>query len=281
LEKHIDLHLHTCFSDGIYTPEQVAIAAKEMNLSAISLTDHDTIEGCLHLSKACNKRGIEFVNGTELSVDIEGNEMHLLGYFLDVNNKKLIKETSEYQQNRINRINELVGQLNKIGVNLEAKKVFELANCKAPGRPHLARALVKYGFCKSNNEAFTRFLRKGSPAWIPKKNADYREGIDLIHHAGGLAIMAHPGLNKIDNLIPKLIDAGLDGLECWHTRHPKSTTKRYQEMAKKYNLLVTGGSDCHGAEHGDPAIGTKRVPYEILEKMKQRLHRTSFNNLMS
>ena len=128
-----------------------------------------------------------------------------------------------------------------------------------------------FGFCGSVDEAFSRFLRRGATAWVPKTNVDYREGIELIHQAGGLAVMAHPGLNKIDHLIPDLVKAGLDGLECWHTRHPKSTAKRYREMAERYGLIITGGSDCHGAGLGHPLIGTVRVPYEILEKMKSRL----------
>lgn len=267
----IDLHLHTYYSDGTFTPEQVAKAAEEMKLAAISLTDHDTIEGCDRLAKACDERNIEFIPGTELSVDIEGNEMHLLGYFLDTQNERLITETTKYQQNRTNRVHCLVDQLNELGIELDADDVFDLAKCKAPGRPHVARALVKHGFCGSVDEAFSRFLRRGATAWVPKTNVDYREGIELIHQAGGLAVMAHPGLNKIDHLIPNLVKAGLDGLECWHTRHPKSTAKRYREMAERYGLIITGGSDCHGAGRGHPLIGTVRVPYEILEKMKSRL----------
>ena len=242
-----------------------------MKLAAISLTDHDTIEGCDRLAKACDERNIEFIPGTELSVDIEGNEMHLLGYFLDTQNERLITETTKYQQNRTNRVHGLVDQLNELGIELDADDVFDLAKCKAPGRPHVARALVKHGFCGSVDEAFSRFLRRGAPAWVPKTNVNYREGIELIHQAGGLAVMAHPGLNKIDHLITDLVKAGLDGLECWHTRHPKSTAKRYREMAERYGLIITGGSDCHGASRGHPLIGTVRVPYEILEKMKSRL----------
>ena len=267
----IDLHLHTYYSDGTFTPEQVAKAAEEMKLAAISLTDHDTIEGCDRLAKACDERNIEFIPGTELSVDIEGNEMHLLGYFLDTQNERLITETTNYQQNRTIRVHGLVDQLNELGIELDADDVFDLAKCKAPGRPHVARALVKHGFCGSVDEAFSRFLRRGATAWVPKTNVDYREGIELIHQAGGLAVMAHPGLNKIDHLIPDLVKADLDGLECWHTRHPKSTAKRYREMAERYGLIITGGSDCHGAGRGHPLIGTVRVPYEILEKMKSRL----------
>ncbi len=150
----IDLHLHTYYSDGTFTPEQVAKAAEEMKLAAISLTDHDTIEGCDRLAKACDERNIEFIPGTELSVDIEGYEMHLLGYFLDTQNERLITETTKYQQNRTNRVHGLVDQLNELGIELDADDVFDLTKCKAPGRPHVARALVKLGFCGSVDEAF-------------------------------------------------------------------------------------------------------------------------------
>ena len=122
----IDLHLHTYYSDGTFTPEQVAKAAEEMKLAAISLTDHDTIEGCGRLAKACAERNIEFIPGTELSVDIEGNEMHLLGYFLDTQNEHLITETTKYQQNRTNRVHGLVDQLNELGIELDADNVFDL-----------------------------------------------------------------------------------------------------------------------------------------------------------
>ena len=248
-----------------------------MDLAAIALTDHDTIEGCQRQADACAKHGIEFIPGTELSTDIQGHEMHLLGYFLDTDNEELIQETTRYQHNRTNRVYDLVRQLNSIGVGLHADQVFDLAKCKAPGRPHVARALVKYGFCGTMDEAFTRYLRKGAPGWTPKVNAPFEEGIRLIHQADGIAIMAHPGLNKIDHLIPDMVRAGLDGIECWHSKHPKSTSKRYREMAARLGLLSTGGSDCHGPGKGHPIIGTVRVPYEILDEMKRRLPRPASN----
>ncbi len=273
-KPYIDLHLHTHFSDGVFTPEQVAEEAQQMELAAIALTDHDTIEGCSRLAKACADRGIEFVPGTELSADIQGHEMHLLGYFLDTKNEELIRETTRYQQNRTNRVHDLIRQLNSIGVPLSAEQVFALAKCKAPGRPHVAQALVKHGFCSTMDEAFARYLRKSAPGWVPKVNANFEEGIRLIHQAGGLAVMAHPGLNKIDHLIPDMVRAGLDGIECWHSRHPRSTAKRYREMAARLGLLISGGSDCHGPSRGrHPLIGTVRVPYNILDEMKRRLPR--------
>ena len=248
-----------------------------MDLAAIALTDHDTIEGCQRQAEACVEYGIEFIPGTELSTDIQGHEMHLLGYFLDIENEELIRETTRYQENRTNRVHDLVRQLNSLGVGLHADQVFDLAKCKAPGRPHVARALVKHGFCGTTDEAFTRYLRKGAPGWTPKVNAPFEEGIRLIHQAGGIAVMAHPGLNKIDHLIPDMVRAGLDGIECWHSRHPKSTTKRYREMAARLGLLSTGGSDCHGPGKGNPIIGTVRVPYKILDEMKRRLPRVYSN----
>jgi len=273
-KPYIDLHLHTHFSDGVFTPEQVAEEAQQMELAAIALTDHDTIEGCPSFAKACADRGIEFVPGTELSADIQGHEMHLLGYFLDTKNEELIRETTRYQQNRTNRVHDLIRQLNSIGVPLSAEQVFALAKCKAPGRPHVAQALVKHGFCSTMDEAFARYLRKSAPGWVPKVNANFEEGIRLIHQAGGLAVMAHPGLNKIDHLIPDMVRAGLDGIECWHSRHPRSTAKRYREMAARLGLLISGGSDCHGPSRGrHPLIGTVRVPYNILDEMKRRLPR--------
>ncbi|HJN83192.1 MAG TPA: histidinol phosphatase, partial [Verrucomicrobiota bacterium] len=195
--------------------------------------------------------------------------------FLDTMNEELIRETTRYQQNRTNRVHDLIRQLNSIGVALRADQVFSLAKCRAPGRPHVARALVRHGFCGTMDEAFARYLRKGTPGWTPKVNVPFEEGIRLIHQAEGLAVMAHPGLNKIDHLIPDMVRAGLDGIECWHSRHPKSTAKRYREMAARLGLLSTGGSDCHGPGRGQPIIGTVCVPYDILDEMKRRLPRST------
>ena len=151
---------------------------------------------------------------------------------------------------------------------LKAESVFALANCKSPGRPHVARALVKEGLIGNLDEAFERFLKKGRPAWVPKTKMSALEGIELIHQAGGLAVMAHPGLNRTDEIIPALVDAGLDGIECFHTKHSTAMSERYLEIADKYHLLVTGGSDCHGFSKDKPLIGTVKLPYEHVEQLK-------------
>jgi hypothetical protein len=266
-----DLHLHTCFSDGTYTPEELAGHAKRCGFKAVALTDHDTMEGCARMAAACLAAGIEFVPATELTAEHEGNELHMLGYFLDPENSKLVTELAKFQKVRQQRIHEMVARLNELNVPLQAEAVFRLANCQSPGRPHVARALVQGGWCSSLDEAFERFLRKGKPAWVPKFKISALDAIELIHHAGGLAAMAHPGLNHTDESIPALVEAGMDGLECFHAKHSTSMTQRYLEIADHHHLLVTGGSDCHGMSKGKPLIGSIKVPYDCVERMKQRV----------
>jgi 3',5'-nucleoside bisphosphate phosphatase len=168
---------------------------------------------------------------------------------------------------RQNRIREMVARLNEVGIPLEAEDVFALANCRSPGRPHVARAMVKAGLVGNLDEAFERFLKKNRPAWVPKMKMSALVAVELIHQAGGLAVMAHPGLNRTDEVIPDLVDAGLDGIECFHTKHPPSTSEHYLHVAKQHGLLVTGGSDCHGLSKNKPLIGTMRLPYEYVEKL--------------
>jgi predicted metal-dependent phosphoesterase TrpH len=268
--KFAYLHLHTNFSDGTFSPEELAGHGQRLGFAAMALTDHDSVEGCARMAAACGAAGIEFIVGTELTAEHNETEVHLLGYLLDTQNKRLLVEIARFQSVRQNRIREMVARLNQLNVPLEAETVFALANCKSPGRPHLARALVKAGLCKSSDEAFERFLKKNRPAWVPKAKMSALEGVELIHQAGGLAVMAHPGLNRTDEIIPALVDAGLDGIECFHTKHSTKTAERYLEIADKFNLLVTGGSDCHGFSKGKPLIGTVKLPYEHVEKLKAK-----------
>jgi predicted metal-dependent phosphoesterase TrpH len=265
-----DLHLHTRFSDGTYTPEELVAQALRQDLAAMALTDHDTVEGCGPTAQACAAAGIEFIPGTELTAEQDGHELHILGYLMDTQNLKFLTETQRFQSVRQNRIREMVSLLNQLQVPLTAEAVFALANCRAPGRPHVARALVQAGLCGSLDEAFERFLKKSRPAWVPKFKICAIDAIELIHQAGGVAVMAHPGLNRADEVIPGLAEAGLDGLECFHTKHSSATAAHYLQMAERLQLLVTGGSDCHGLSKGKPLIGSVRLPYLHVEKLKAR-----------
>jgi 3',5'-nucleoside bisphosphate phosphatase len=266
--KFADLHLHTQFSDGTFTPEELVERASNLGFSAIALTDHDTVEGCPRAAAACAAANIEFISGTELTAEHADTEVHILAYFVDTQNQVLLTRIGEFQAVRQNRIREMVAALNKLGIPLQAESVFALANCKSPGRPHVARALVKEKLIGNLDEAFERYLKKGRPAWVPKTKMSALEAVELIYQAGGLAVMAHPGLNRSDDIIPALVAAGLDGIECFHTKHSTTMAERYLGIADKYHLLVTGGSDCHGFSKVKPLIGTVKLPYDHVEKMK-------------
>jgi predicted metal-dependent phosphoesterase TrpH len=265
-----DLHLHTFFSDGTWSPEDLVAEGQRQEFSALALTDHDSVEGCARTARACETARIHFVPGTELTAEQDGDEIHILGYYLDVDHPGLLVEIGKFQTVRQNRIREMVARLNHLRVPLEADAVFALANCRAPGRPHVARALVEAGLCHSLDEAFERFLKKNRPAWVPKFKMSAARAIELIHAAGGVAVMAHPGLNRSDSVIPGMVEAGLDGLECLHAKHSTATVEHYLELADRYQLLITGGSDCHGLNKGKPLIGTVRLPYKHVEMLQQR-----------
>jgi len=280
---HADLHLHTHFSDGTYSPEELAGHGRRCELAVMSLTDHDTVEGCARMAAACAALGIEFIPGTELTCDFDGCEVHMLGYFVDPESDRLRQAMEKFQEVRQNRVREMVVRLNEMSIRISADEVFALANCRCPGRPHIARVLVKNGTCSSLDDAFERFLKKGRPAWVPKFKLTAAEAIQLIHDVGGLAVLAHPGLYRADELIPGLTDAGMDGIECFHSRHTTHATEHYLRVAARFRLLPSGGSDCHGMNKGEPLIGSVRLAIDFVDRLKEaaanrrRAHASSAN----
>lgn len=275
-----DLHLHTSFSDGTYSPEELAGHGKRVGLAAMALTDHDTVEGCDRMGLACRELGIEFIPATELTAEMDGVEVHLLGYFVDTGHAGLLAELAQFQKVRQQRIYEMVDRLNRLHIPLRAETVFQIANCRSPGRPHVGRALVQGGFCANMDEAFDRFLKKHRPAFVPKAKMSAIHAVELIHSAGGLAVMAHPALNQSDHVVPRLAQAGMDGIECFHSKHSPSDSRYYLKMAQRHQLLVTGGSDCHGLSKGKPLIGTVKIEYQYVEKLYEarRQHAARHSN---
>jgi hypothetical protein len=251
-----DLHLHTRHSDGTYTPAELAGRAQELGLTTIALTDHDTMEGCPETAAACAAAGVDFIPGTELTAETGGREVHILGYFLDLAHAGLAAELHAAQAVRQQRIHEMVRRLNERGLALTAQAVFDLAHCRSPGRPHVARALVEGGFVRDLDQAFEKYLKKDRPAWVPKKKLSVARAIALIHAAGGVAVMAHPGLNHDDSLVGRVAALGLDGLECQHPKHNAEAVAKYRVMAAGLGLVATGGSDCHGRSKNRPTMGT-------------------------
>jgi predicted metal-dependent phosphoesterase TrpH len=254
-----DLHLHTHYSDGTFTVEEVVARAAHSSLTSLALTDHDTVEGCEPMAAACARAGIEFFVGTELTAETAGVELHLLGFGFDPHHAEMLQAMARFQHARRNRIYEMAERLNRLSVPLQAEEVLALAQCRSPGRPHVARALVQRGVCSGVDEAFARFLKKGRPAWVPKAKVPIEEAIQLVHRAGGVAVLAHPGLSQADPYLPMLIEHGLDGLECYHTKHAPATAARYEAFARQHHLLITGGSDCHGMAKAKPLIGSLRL----------------------
>jgi len=269
LNVFADLHIHSSFSDGTLTPEEIVARAVQHDLQALALSDHDSVDGCERMAASCAKAGLEYIPACELTAEQEHEELHLLAYFMDPTDPAFLEKIGQFQTVRQNRIREMVSKLNRLGMPVEVQRVFTLANCRAPGRPHVARALVEKGLCGSADEAFDRFLKRNRPAWVPKFRMCAADGISLIHQAGGLAVLAHPGLNHSDECIPVLVEAGLDGMECIHTKHSTSMSEHYLEVADRFGLLVTGGSDCHGRTKNGPLLGTIHLPYQHVEKLKQ------------
>jgi hypothetical protein len=266
-----DLHLHSRFSDGTWSPEDLVSQARRYGLAALALTDHDTVEGCAPMRAACAAAGLEFIPGTELTAQHNGDEIHILGYGLEARDPRLLAELAKFQAARQDRIREMVARLNGLQVPLAAEAVFALANCRAPGRPHVARALVQAGLCANLDEAFERFLKQDRPAWVPKFPMSVSQAIGLIHQAGGVAVLAHPGLNRTDNVIPVLVEAELDGIECFHSKHSAGAARHYLAVAARFGLLVTGGSDCHGSNKGRPLLGGVKLPGHYVAALRAKV----------
>lgn len=265
----VDLHLHTNASDGILAPETVLDNARNAGLSAIAITDHDTVEGFLKAKKLARKDTMEIVPGVELSGMHRESDIHILGYYIDYENPEFVKKIRRFKQSRYERGENMVAKLNDLGINLSMDTVKGIAGHSPLGRPHVADALLKEEFVHTYDEAFARYLGYHAPAYVPKTSMTAEEAIDLIHLVRGVAVLAHPGTLKHDEFIPRLIEMGLDGIEAYHAQHTGNDVVKYKNMARKFGVIYTGGSDCHGPRKGKLLVGSQRVPYSVLEKLKK------------
>ena len=267
--KYADLHIHTNFSDSTFSPEEVAVCAGERGLSAIAICDHDSVDGIEPCRKAGSSLGVEVIPGIEFTVEKHDAEIHILGYFLGWKTEWFQKKLKEMRDFRIGRIHRMVEKLNAAGIDLSSEDVFALAGRGTVGRLHLAQAMLKTGKVKTFREAFGKYIGFSKPCYVSNMKFPPEEAIETILKVGGVPILAHPGIMNKDEYIPELIECGLKGIEVYHTDHNGSAVKRYEALAKEYGLLATGGSDCHGMGKGKVLIGTVRVPYELVEKLKE------------
>jgi 3',5'-nucleoside bisphosphate phosphatase len=268
VEGGVDLHLHSTCSDGSSTPEEVVARAAGLGLSVISLTDHDSVSGVEAAQAAGDAAGVKVVSGSELSAKFNDQDFHILGYFLDRENEQLIEALAMYRDERRNRAERIIKRLNRLGVKVVFEQVLAKADGASIGRPHIADVLVEEGFCFSPNEAFHKYLGYGKAAYEEKYVMAPSEAVEVIHQAGGIAVIAHPGLYRADQMLPGLVEQGVDGIEVWHIKHRAEENRRYSAFADEHGLLKSGGSDCHGDGRGDAIMGKVDIPLSVYEALE-------------
>jgi predicted metal-dependent phosphoesterase TrpH len=267
--KSADLHLHTVFSDSTYTPQDLIRETKKVGLSCIAVVDHDIVAGVEPTLKLSATEDIEVLPGIELTAEYDGLEIHILGYLIDYQNNALIERLETVKEYRIERIYKITEKLKTIGLIIEPQKIFNMAERGTVGRLHVARAMVKEGLVGSIFEAFQKYIGDKCPAYVLGFRFSPKEAIKLIKDVGGIPILAHPYILNNDGLIHQFINDGLMGLEVYYPEHSQSMVNFYLGLVKKYNLLATGGSDCHGTLKPEVKIGCIKIPYELVEKLKE------------
>ena len=264
---HLDLHLHSTCSDGALAPEALAPAAHRAGLHAIALTDHDTTAGIARLAAAAVPLGLLVISAIELSCRAAGRDLHLLGYGIDPDHPALAGVTARLTELRRERLAEIVARLRALGVGIATGDVAAPAGNVSIGRPHVAAALVRLGAVGSVQEAFTRYLRDGGPAYVPAAGPDVADGIAAVHAAGGLAVWAHPDASDVIRF-GALAAQGLDGVEALRPNVAPTASAAIEHAGREAGLLVTGGSDWHGAP---PALGAFYVTDRHVGALLERL----------
>lgn len=279
--KYIDLHTHSVCSDGSMTPAEVVRAARDAGLSAIALSDHDTTDGVAEAMAEGDRLGIEVIPAIELSAASE-TETHILGYYIDPDSPALREKIDHIRRVRIRREEEICERLTALGMPVTIEEVREIAGGEVVCRIHIARAMMAHGYVASVREAFAEYLSSGKPAYSPTQALTDTEAVRLIKQAGGLAFVAHLNQTRrspdsLRQFLSRLKDSGLDGVEGYYTEYTPEMQRDYQALASELGLMLSGGSDFHGANKPHIAIGRGtgdlRVPYEVLEKMKSAFGR--------
>lgn len=280
--RTIDLHIHSTASDGSLQPEEIINQSIQAGLSAVSLTDHDSIDGCREIITTAAPFPIEFVTGVEISaafpaeIPLSGS-LHILGYAIDIEHPELNHHLEELRKARDQRSPRIIQRLNELGFPLTLNEVEDLTESDQVGRPHIARAMKARGWVRSIDEAFDNYLGNQGPAYVEKERLECDRVLELINASGGIAVLAHPGLldtrdnRELETLLRLLIDNGLKGIEVFYPEHASQQIAFYNELADRYNLLRTGGTDFHGALNPEIKLGTGAgsfcVPYCLYEKL--------------
>lgn len=275
----IDLHTHSTASDGQLSPAALVSCAKKKGLEALALTDHDTVEGLVEAMAAGEQAGLEVLPGIEVSADWPESTLHILGYYVDYTDGRFLEQLTVLQDARNRRNPEIIKKLRGLGCDITLEEVRAEAITGQVGRPHIAQVLLQKGFVKSSQEAFDRFLKKGAAAYVEKFRFQPREAISMIRAAGGIPVLAHPNTlgcrnsAQLDAFVVDMKSSGLMGIEVFYSEHAPHETRLYQDIARRHRLLMTGGSDFHGAYIKGIELGTGKnnlaVPYSLVADLKQ------------
>jgi len=286
--RRIDLHIHSTASDGSRTPSEIISLAKKLNLGAIAITDHDTIEGSLEVLENEIPASLNFLTGVEISSNPpiplpSSGSLHILGYGIRTDNPELNQALSVLRKARKNRNPEILKRLEDLGIDISIDEIQKKVGTGQIGRPHIAKAMLAKGVVKTMNEAFERYLGKNCPAYIDKYRIECEKAIELIRNAGGIPVLAHPGLIQTENpeemkhIVFVLKEMGLMGIEVFYTDHTQNQSVEFQMLALHLDLLVTGGTDFHGEMLPDIQMGSGRgdmfIPYEIYENLMAQISR--------
>jgi predicted metal-dependent phosphoesterase TrpH len=272
----IDLHVHTNHSDGTFTPREALTLARERGVAAMAVTDHDTTTALEETALIGAELGIEFVPGIEFSTVYGGEGVHVLCYSMDRGDPDLVAELGRLRDDRERRGDHMVEKLIALGYSVSFQRVKEIAGDAPIVRPHIAQAMVEAGVVPTVKDAFTEeFIGSNGAAYVEKHALHPLEALRLIHHAGGVCVLAHPGTFRETNPVPaelveELAEAGLDGIEASHPEHTPEVEVRYIELAERLGLLWTGGSDCHGLRYDPVRLGMRSTTPEQFERLRER-----------
>ena len=268
--SRVDLHIHSTASDGKLTPADIIHQAAERGLTFIALTDHDTVDGIAPaLAAAQAFPALRVIPGVEISTDIPGEEVHVLGYFIDYTDQELNITLSRFRDSRLRRAQGMVAKLKNLGIHIDWQRVREIAGGSSIGRPHIAQAMVEKGYITSVKQAFAEYLSRHHPAYVEREKMTPAEAVGLVVKAKGLPVLAHPStLNDPEAMIIELKAAGLVGIEGYYNGYASDQIERLVRLAERYNLVATGGSDYHGLEpETETAIGGNEVPIAAAEQL--------------
>ncbi|NOU84975.1 PHP domain-containing protein [Paenibacillus sp. LMG 31460] len=271
-----DLHTHTTASDGTQSPAANVQMAFDAGLGAIAITDHDTVSGVAEALLAGRELGIEVVPGVEISTVANGQDIHVLGYYMDIHNEQFLQRLSSLRETRDTRNNMIIERLQQLGLDITMAEVLrEVENIKSKGdtvgRPHIAAVLLNKGYVSSISEAFDRYLGTGAAAYANPPRIVPAKAIGWIQEAGGKAVLAHPGIYHDDALVEAIVHQGLDGIEVYHSDHTPEDEAKYLSLAQRSGLLITAGSDFHGERGGvvfHAPIGSRRIGIDVLQSLK-------------